>query len=207
MPKKIDLTGKVFERLTVLAENPIRSNDGKVKWDCICICGNTLTTSGGNLRTGDTRSCGCLEYDMLVLRNLKHGKSKTSEYTIWKGVIRRCYNKNDTFYHYYGGRGIAVCDSWRNSFESFLKDMGERPTITHSIDRRDNNGNYEPENCYWATKKQQGSNKRNNRVISHNNRSMILQDWADHFKIPVSTLHSSLKVNSFDVVFNKYTIW
>lgn len=204
MPKKIKLEGSVFGRLIVIKENPVRTNDGKVRWDCKCDCGNIITTSGGNLRSGDTKSCGCLEHDNLVERNLKHGKCGTREYTIWKGIRQRCYNKNEPHYADYGGRGISVCDRWNESFENFLQDMGLSPSLTHSIDRINNSGNYEPSNCFWATKKEQGGNKRNNRIILFNGKKMILQDWADHLKIPVSTLHFALKTSSFDKIYHRY---
>lgn len=200
MPKKVDLINKQFGLLTVLSEHIERTNDGKVKWVCICSCGNKLITSGGNLRTGDTKSCGCMPNKGTTT----HGLSKTVEYHIWKGLKQRCYNPKAQHYEDYGGRGITVCHNWLNSFDIFLSDMGDMPTKKHSIDRIDNDGNYEPGNCKWSTKKEQGCNKRNNRWIEYKGTRLHLQGWADRFNIPVSTLHSSLKVNSFDKIFIKY---
>lgn len=202
--KKLDLKNKSFGRLLVIQENKPASIPGKVMWDCVCTCGNKITTSRANLAKGDTKSCGCLEHDLLVQRNLKHGKSKTPEYIIWKGIKARCYNQKASHYKEYGGRGICVSGFWLNSFETFLKDMGVKPGKEYTIERRDNNGNYQKENCYWATRKEQAANKRNNRIIEYNGKTNILSGWANEFKIPVSTLHSALKINTFDIVYNKF---
>lgn len=204
MPKKINLLGRSFGRLSIISESDQRTVDGKVKWNCVCTCGNTLTTSGRYLRDGDTRSCGCLEKETLLNRNTSHGLSGTSEYNIWKALKQRCYNPNELHYADYGGRGILICDRWLNSFENFIEDMGNKPSPTHSIDRIDNDGNYEPSNCKWSTKAEQGRNKRNNRWIEHNGVTKHLQGWADHLSIQVSTLHSALKRNSFSDIFNRY---
>lgn len=200
MPKKVDLTNKTFGELTVISENEIRAADGKVKWNCLCSCGNKITTSGANLRTGDTKSCGCLYNPGTTT----HGYSKTPEYNIWKGMKQRCYNPKALHYADYGVRGITICDKWINDFVSFLSDIGPMPIKGFSIERVDNNRGYEPDNCIWASKKDQGKNKRNNRYIEYNGIRLHLQGWADHFRIPVSTLHSSLKINSFDKIYLKY---
>lgn len=200
MPKKLDITGQKFNRLLVVQENG-RTNDGRVKWLCVCDCGIKTSVSGSELRSGGTKSCGCLASEFIINRNFRHGFSNTDEYSIWKGLKSRCYNPHETYYSHYGGRGISVCEKWLSSFENFISDVGNRPSKLHSIERKDNNGNYEPNNCYWATKKEQASNRRNNRVIYHNGTKMILQQWAEYFKVPVSTLHSQLKVNTFEDIY------
>jgi len=204
MPAKINITGLTFGRLTVLSESDLRTKDGKVKWLCRCSCGIEKIISGKELRNGDSRSCGCLERETLLKRNTKHGLSKTPEYHIWKAIKQRCCNIEDHAYKDYGGRGITMCDRWLNSFENFISDMGDKPEGLFSIDRKDNDLGYSPDNCFWATKKEQGKNKRNNRWITHNGETKHLQGWADYFMIPVSTLHSALKVKSFEYLYEKY---
>lgn len=157
----IDLTGKTFGRLTVLKRDA--SGGGKrVRWICLCSCGNEKSIIGSSLLIGDTGSCGCLAVERLVSRTTTHGLSKSSEYGVWRTMVSRCHNPNSTRYNDYGGRGISVCARWKDSFDNFITDMGRRPSRNHSIERVDNNGNYEPANCIWATKLEQGSNKRNN---------------------------------------------
>lgn len=153
MSALIDLTGRVFGRLTVIRRHgSVGNNTG---WECLCSCGNTRTISRENLRVGRTKSCGCLRKDLMTT----HGLSKHDGYNSWSDMIKRCTYKDMPVYRYYGGRGVKVCERWM-SLENFLSDMGPRPSKRHSIDRIDNDGDYEPSNCRWATQTQQNRNRR-----------------------------------------------
>jgi len=163
MSNIIDITGRRFGRLYILGQNG-RDNQNVILWKCRCDCGNEITTRGSALRASISKSCGCFHRDRLTT----HGESETTakkatvEHQTWNRMLGRCYNPNYTGYQYYGGRGIKVCERWRK-YEKFLADMGRRPEGM-SLDRYpDNNGNYEPRNCRWATPKQQSANRRNSR--------------------------------------------
>jgi len=154
-----DLTNQVFGRLTVL-KYAGATKAKKAKWECLCSCGKKKTVVAGDLNSGRTRSCGCLQSEANIKRITKHGMSQNTEYEIWCGIIKRCTNPNTSNFANYGGRGITICDQWRKSFETFYKDMGPRPSLKHSIDRIDNEKGYFLENCRWATRTQQVINSR-----------------------------------------------
>jgi len=158
--KRINLTGKQFGRLIVLKQGTHDSH-GKIRWECQCTCPkkSIIEVHGTLLRTGRTKSCGCLALEVRT----KHGAYKTREYSIWHNMNVRCNDKNNK---YYGGKGISVCERWKgtNSFQNFLTDMGYPPTNEYTIDRLDSNGNYEPENCRWATMTEQDRNKTNMKI-------------------------------------------
>ncbi len=151
------MAGRKFGLMSVIARAPENDRHGNVRWECQCECGRPIVVLGSSLRTGNTTSCGlCLRAE----RTRTHGLSETRVYKTWTAMKDRCSNPKNKAYANYGGRGIAVCDRWMNSFESFYADVGDRPSDQHSIDRINNDGNYEPSNCRWATKSQQQSNQR-----------------------------------------------
>lgn len=160
MGKLIDLTGQRFGRLVVIER---AGTDGSYPtWLCKCDCGNSIITRGCHLRRGDTQSCGCIHTETFTHK--KHGEKRSRLYSIWRGMKTRCYNKNFESYRHYGGRGITICKEWLHSFEAF-RDWalahGYRDDLT--IDRIDNDKGYCPDNCRWATMKEQQNNRSNNK--------------------------------------------
>ncbi len=154
----IDMVGKTFGRLTVLARDG-SNPDGKARWKCVCICGNETTVTGRDLRNGHTASCDCWRVDTTKERATTHAMSKTREYKSWKAAKQRCINPNDGSYSDYGARGITMADEWMDSFEAFYEHIGPRPKGT-SLDRIDNQRGYEPGNVRWTTIEEQNNNRR-----------------------------------------------
>jgi hypothetical protein len=154
--KIIDLTGKKFNRLTIIG---LSHQKGNFYWDARCDCGKFLKVNGGNLKNGHSKSCGCLNKEKVTARRTKHNLSGTRIYKIWTSMISRCNQPKDYHYKWYGSRGISVCSRWLHSFENFYEDMGERPE-GRSLDRINNDGDYSPDNCRWSTYKEQANNTR-----------------------------------------------
>lgn len=186
MPKRIDLTGQVFHRLTVVKCSG--TANGHALWKCLCTCGEVCAVRACDLKSGNTMSCGCYKSEQAA----SHGMSDSSEYKIWDAMLQRCGNPKTQKYTAYGGRGITVCAEW-SSFEQFYKDMGPRPSKDHSIDRIDNNGNYCKENCRWATRKEQQNNKRSNRMLTCKGETHALTQWAAELGISLDGLRWRLK--------------
>lgn len=166
---KQDLTGHRFGRLTVTVDSGKRAKKGTIKWSCSCDCGGQTLSRTDALKSGKTQSCGCIQKEKATktcLARTVHGncrrKARTVEYRSWEAARQRCDNPLNSDFPDYGGRGIKFCERWKgtNGFSNFLKDMGTKPTSKHSIDRIENNGNYEPDNCHWATATEQQNNTR-----------------------------------------------
>ena len=199
MSRMIDLTGRVFGRLTVLGYSHTTitpSGQKKPHWLCRCECGAEKAIQGCSLTNGTTRSCGCWKSEEVRTRMTKHGHTswhgpRTPTYRCWRAMLGRCYRVNDSGFKYYGGRGISVCERWRD-FRNFLADMGERPTLAHSIDRIDNNGNYEPGNCRWATALQQGRNSRKTVQVTLNGETHCISEWMEILDLNVHTIKDRL---------------
>lgn len=147
---------------------------------CECVCGNIKTYINSHVRSGHTQSCGCYKIELLIQSRTIHGMSDSSnvEYTAWLRMKSRCYDINNPRYEDYGGRGITVCNRWLYSFENFFADMGYRPIGNYSIDREDNDGNYEPSNCKWSTCKEQNNNRRDNVFLQINGISRTIAQWS-----------------------------
>lgn len=190
-----DLVGKRFGQLTVLHVFPIRPHR---KWpDCTvkCDCGATKRMLVQTLRNGDAVSCGCKRRRFFTehVRVKTHDRSHTREYDIWTGMKARCHNPQNDGFADYGGRGIVVCARWRDSFEAFLADMGPRPSPRHSIDREDNDGDYEPGNCRWATQREQARNTSRNVWLEYQGERMVVSDWAARYNLTAAVLLSRIR--------------
>lgn len=184
MGKFVDLSNARFGRLVVLAR---AANVGtRTAWECLCDCGAKVIVSANNLGRS-TRSCGCLRRERTRELKTTHGcKSAmgcTVEYQAWVQMLTRCYNPNRKDSDNYLGRGISVCQAWKESFSKFLLDMGPRPSNEHTLERVDNNAGYSKENCKWATRKEQSCNRRNNLVLRYHGEEQRLVDLAEQLNL------------------------
>lgn len=204
------LENKRFGHWVVLERDKQRR---KTSWICICDCGKKGVVSGYALKNEKSTGCGCVQYKNTAKRQTKHGHGSRKlgislTFRSWVSMKTRCYNKKSQKYPIYGGRGITICDRWLESYQNFLDDMGERPSVSHSIDRYPNNdGNYEPGNCRWATKGEQVRNRSNSHWIEYAGMRMVLTDWARFFglKSPgILYVHLNNGV-SFSDIYAKYT--
>lgn len=203
-----DLTGQKFGLLTVigLAETDTR----KTYWVCKCDCGNMKTVRSDSLLCGAIKSCGCIKRKqdgVNLTKNHRHKMSGTRIYSEWQGMKGRCYNKGSARYADWGGRGIEVCEQWRNSFESFYTwamANGYQDNLT--IDRIDNNGNYCPENCRWVGQQEQCRNRRSNINITIGNSTRTLMEWCEIFQVDYTNVNARYHRNknaTIDYLFNR----
>ena len=192
-----DLTGQKFNRWTVVGLSDKRADGNRRFWLCVCECGNEGCVRESFLTHGRSRSCGCLRSETTIRRFTKHGQratwNKNSVWRIWCNMIQRCCNPRNAAFANYGGRGISVCEAWMTSIESFVSDMGPRPSPKHSIERINNEGNYEPSNCRWATFHEQCRNKRTNRILTLDGEYKVLVDWAASVGMSRSVLECRLR--------------
>jgi hypothetical protein len=192
MSEFIDLTGQRYGRLTVVSLSDVRTNN-RIHWNCVCDCGSMATVRSNYLRNGSATSCGCAWRESIST----HGYTYTPTYTSWVKMLSRC--KHD---ERYAGRGISVCERWKD-FANFLNDMGDRPSGM-SIDRIDNNGNYEPTNCRWATRKEQSNNTRRVHLVTYDGETKTVSQWAECTGIKRETLYSRLRAGiPIEKVFTK----
>ena len=186
--KRQNFTNQRFGRLVVIKQ----ASKNPVKWLCRCDCGKETSVFADNLRRGHTQSCGCLNQELRLERITTHGMSGTRVYRIWFDMKRRGKDPNRQDYRYYHGRGIKVSSRWEK-FENFFQDMGLPPTDKHTLDRIDNDGDYSPENCRWATRKEQARNTRNNRNITYNGETHCLAEWCEILHLKPHTFHNRIK--------------
>lgn len=195
MGKVIDLTGKRFGKLTVIKKHN-QDKWGGWNWLCRCDCGNETIVSGGHLRSLKTKSCGCSRKET---KNFTHKMTGSRLYKVWRAMKSRCYYEESEMFKHYGGRGITVCDEWKNSFISFYDwsmkngydENAERGQCT--IDRIDVNGNYEPNNCRWAAIKQQANNTRRNHFIKYNGKTQTVSQWANELGVEPDSIFNRLR--------------
>ncbi len=193
MPRWVDLTNERFGRLRVTSYVGINPDNNGAVWNVICDCGTVKMIASKNLRSSrGTQSCGCLQRERVGDRARTHGRSGSPEYRIWSAMIERCHNENNKHFKNYGGRGIIVCDRWRESFANFFADMGERPSTKLTIERKTNDGPYSPENCVWETRAKQSRNHRRNVSLTLCGRTQVITDWAKEIGISVQGLQSRI---------------
>lgn len=184
-----DLTGRKFSLLTVI------DYFGNSKWKCSCECGKVNYPTTHQLLAGKVRSCGCQISVASKKRNYRHGFSGSPEHTAWANMNYRCTNEKARNFEHYGGRGISVCERWANSFLNFLSDMGYRPSPQHTLERKDNSGNYCPENCEWANREIQYANRRGNIFLTFEGKSQTITQWAKEKGINANTLRARIARN------------
>lgn len=191
MQKVIDRQGHRYGLLTVLQLEG--SSKHGAKWLCLCDCGTTRVVRSDALVSGKTQSCGCRKRDLVRQRSVRHGHTDSPEYQCWKNLVQRCTNPCNPKYRIYGARGIRVDPRWISSFEAFFNDVGPRPSPRHSLDRRNNDGHYEPGNCYWATSAQQCRNRRISRLVTINGAVMTLSEAARAAGLTRETVASRIR--------------
>lgn len=192
--RRENLSNRQFGDWLVLRLHPVKT--ARTRWVCRCQCGTERPVVAQTLKNGASTNCGCRTGKPVERHGHASGKAgSSSEYRVWIGMIQRCTNPNASHFDRYGGRGILVCDRWRTSFADFLADVGRRPSLSHTLDRHPNpDGNYEPGNVRWATKKEQGNNRVNNRLLTHDGVALTVSQWADRLGWAVDLIRGRLKL-------------
>jgi hypothetical protein len=188
----IDMMGKKYGQLLAISPAGRSDSSKNIIWVFKCSCGRLCEFSGYSVRSGKTIDCQLCSRERLRLSSVDHGKSNSVEFRTWTDIQSRCHNPNATSYPRYGGRGIEVCARWRDSFSAFLEDMGPRPNGM-SIERNDNDKNYTPDNCRWATRTEQANNRKNNVIVTIDNESKTIAQWASHAGIKNGTMWYRVK--------------
>lgn len=190
-----DLTGKRFGRLTVIKRAPNSPASPSTRWHCVCDCGNETISYGTQLKNGSTKSCGCYGREKQILSAVKHGGRNTRLYHIWAMMKQRTENPKHTAYKNYGACGVKVCKMWHDDFAAFREwayAAGYRDELT--IDRIDNNGDYEPENCRWVDRTDQNRNQRQNVQLEYGGKKQLMTDWAKEIGISEQALYRRINV-------------
>jgi hypothetical protein len=198
MPQAKQVVGQIFGSLTILSETDKRGGERMV--EAVCECGLVKIYYLSALKRGHTRSCGCKKSQLLTNSKIKHGLAYTRIYTVWQDMKARCYNENNAGYKNYGGRGITVCDEWKDDFECFSRwafKNGYRDDLF--IDRENNDGNYTPTNCRFVTRKTSARNTRRNILITYQGKSQSLPDWCDELNIPYKLMRQRIKTPGWNI--------
>ena len=197
--KMLDIKGKRFGKL--IAIERVKNVGKKVSWKCLCDCGKETIVLTTNLTTNRIKSCGCLKNQKLIERSTKHNQRHTKLYEVWKTMKQRCFNSNNKSYHNYGGRGIIVCDEWKDNYQAFYEwSMNNGYKEGLSIDRINNDGNYEPSNCRWADRFTQNNNTRQNKPVVIDGVSKTIHQWTREYNIPVEIVRNRLYNKHWDIV-------
>lgn len=191
MGKIVDLSGKTFGRWNVLELS--HNTNSVLYWKCRCICGTEKVVFGGDLKRGVSKSCGCLAREVAGQHVITHGMTSHPAHRNWISMNQRCYNQESNDYQWYGARGIKVCERWQDSFEDFWKDTGPTWQSGLTLDRKKVDQDYGPDNCRWATRKEQARNRRNNRIVDTPNGPMLLIEAAETYGIDCRTVNSRFK--------------
>lgn len=186
MTRRIQI-GDNFNFLTVVAKAPCIGKHRRHYWKCECVCGNTKNIRASHIISGHIKSCGCKMKELVSLSNKRHGYSHSKTYVAWEGMKQRCLTPAHKAYKHYGGRGISICKRWMK-FENFLADMGEVPE-GKTLERKNNNKGYTPDNCVWATHLEQGRNRRNNKIIKYLGERLPLSIWTEKLGLNYYTVH------------------
>lgn len=196
----VDITGVRFGRYTVVKRAPNDKN-GSAMWVCRCDCGTEKIVRGASLRSGAVVSCGCFHKDDLKCRLTTHNMSNTRIREIWNCMKQRCSNPRNTAYKYYGGRGVSVCDEWKNDFSSFLSwALNNGYTDDLTLDRIDTNGNYEPSNCRWISRAEQQNNTRYVRHFTINGETKSLAEWCRIYGVPHERVRWRVVEKGWDIL-------